>query len=74
MHGVRQMKAGTERDCELRAQGLAEIVEALRLSLADWQELQARAQAEGLDISGPAQDVKGHLEAAARLISISKIS
>lgn len=63
------MKTGTERDCELRAEGLGEIVEALRLALADWQELQARAQSEGLDVSGPARDVRAQLDAAARLIA-----
>jgi hypothetical protein len=63
------MKAGTERDCELRAEGLGEIVEALRIALNDWRELQARAQAEGLDISGPARDVKARLEDASRLIA-----
>jgi hypothetical protein len=62
------MKAGTERDCELRAEGLGEIVEALRIALADWQELQARAQAEGLDISAQAQEVKAQIDTAARLI------
>ena len=69
MHGVRQMKTGTERDCELRAEGLGEIVEALRIALDDWQELQARAQAEGIDISGPAREVKARLEDAALLIA-----
>lgn len=69
MHGVKQMETGTERDCELRAEGLRELVEALRLSLSDWKELQARAQAEGIDVSGPAQNVKSSLDTAARLIS-----
>ena len=69
MHGVKEMKAGTERDCELRAEGLREIVEALRIALQDWTELQARAKAEGLDVSAYAQDVKASLDRAARLIS-----
>ena len=63
------MKTGTERDCELRAEGLRELVEALRLSLSDWKELQARAQAEGIDVSASAQDVKASLGNAERLIS-----
>jgi hypothetical protein len=63
------MKTGTELDCDLRAQGLREIVEALRVALADWTELQARAKAEGLDIAAPAQDVSASLDKAARLIS-----
>ena len=69
MHGVKEMKTGTERDCELRAEGLREIVEALRIALQDWADLQARAKAEGLDISASAQDVKASLGNAERLIS-----
>jgi hypothetical protein len=63
------MKTGTERDCELRAEGLGAIVEALRIALADWQELQTRADAEGIDISGPSREVKARLEDAALLIA-----
>jgi hypothetical protein len=63
------MKTGTERDCELRAEGLREIVEALRIALQDWKELQSRAMAEGLDIAAPAQDVRASLDKAARLVS-----
>lgn len=63
------MKTGTARDCELRAEGLGEIVEALRIALDDWRELQARAQSEGLDISGPAREVKARLDAAGQLIA-----
>jgi post-segregation antitoxin (ccd killing protein) len=63
------IETSTARDCQLRAQGLREIVEALSIALTDWQELQKRAQAEGLNISGPAQDIAASLQRAARLIA-----
>jgi hypothetical protein len=63
------VKTGTDRACELRAEGLREIVEALQVALQDWQELQGRARAEGLDIAAQAQDVRVSLDKAARLVS-----
>ena len=59
----------TARDCQLRAAGLRELVEALSLALADWQELQRRAQAEGVEITGPARDIETSLQRAERLIA-----
>lgn len=58
----------TDHACQLRAAGLREVVEALSLALADWQELQQRAQAEGLDVTGAAQDIEASLQRAERLI------
>jgi hypothetical protein len=58
----------TARDCQLRAIGLREVVEALSLALADWQELQRRAQAEGLDVTGAAQAIEASLQRAEELI------
>jgi hypothetical protein len=60
---------GTTRDCQLKAAGLRELVEALSIALADWRELQKRAQAEGLDVAGSAHDIEASLQKAARLIS-----
>jgi hypothetical protein len=68
MHGI-DMKTDTERACELRAEGLREIVDALQVALRDWQELQERAEAEGLDVTAPAQDVRVSLDKAARLVA-----
>lgn len=59
----------TASACELRAAGLRELIEALRIALADWQELQRRAQAEGLDVTGAAQDIETSLQRAEGLIS-----
>jgi hypothetical protein len=59
----------TARDCQLRAAGLREVIEALSVALADWQDLQKRAQAEGLDVTGAAQDIEASLQRAERLIS-----
>lgn len=58
----------TARDCQLRAIGLHEVVEALSIALADWQELQRRAQDEGLDVTGAAQDIAASLQRAEWLI------
>lgn len=66
---IAHIETSTARDCQLRAIGLREVVEALSLALADWQELQRRAQAEGLDVTGPAQDIEASLQRAERLIS-----
>lgn len=62
----------TAHACQLRAIGLREVVEALSLALADWQELQRRAQAEGLDVTGAAQDIEANLQRAERLITQSR--
>jgi hypothetical protein len=66
---ITHIETSTARDCQFRAIGLRELVEALRIALADWQELQERAQAEGLDVTGAAQDIAASLQQAARLIS-----
>lgn len=66
---ISPIDTGTARDCQLRAQGLREIVEALSIALKDWQRLQKRAQAEGVDVTGPAQDIAASLQRAARLIA-----
>lgn len=68
MHGFEAMKTETERACELRAEGLREIVEALHMALQDWAELQERADAEGLDIAAPARDVAASLDKVKRLV------
>jgi hypothetical protein len=62
----------TACDCQLRAAGLREVIEALSVALADWQDLQKRAQAEGLDVTGAAQDIEASLQRAERLISQSR--
>jgi len=63
------MELSTAHDCELRAHGLRDLIEALSLALADWQKLQKRAKAERLDISGPAKDIEASLQRAETLIS-----
>lgn len=68
MHGI-DTKTDTARACELRADGLREIAEALQVALRDWQELRDRAKAEGLDITAPARDVRGSLDKVKRLVS-----
>lgn len=63
-------ETSTAHACQLRAAGLRDIIEALSLALDDWQDLQERALAEGLDVTGPARDIAESLDRAARLISL----
>lgn len=58
----------TARACELRAEGLREIIEALRIALTDWQELEQRAQVEGVDVTDAAQAIAATLQQAEGLI------
>ena len=59
----------TGRDCELRAEGLEEVVEALEAALKDWRRLQERAAAEGLDAAPAAERINRALDKARGLLA-----
>ena len=68
--GMMQEKAmDTGRDCELRAEGLEEVVEALEAAVKDWRRLQERAAAEGLDVTPAAERINRALVKARGLVA-----